>query len=65
MSALGQKQTFAVHQAMSALPPKATSNATLDCPLRANSGHRSNYAVQESNAGTRGKVTLISVNSPG
>jgi hypothetical protein len=23
MSALGQKQTFAVHQAMSALPPKA------------------------------------------
>jgi hypothetical protein len=24
MSALGQKQTFAVHQPMSALPPKAT-----------------------------------------
>jgi hypothetical protein len=27
MSALGQKQTFAVHQPMSALPPIATSNA--------------------------------------
>ena len=27
MSALGQKQTFAVHQAMSALPPKATLDA--------------------------------------
>jgi len=28
MSALGQKQTYAVHNGMSALPPKATSNAT-------------------------------------
>src|SRR5262249_14161710 len=28
MSALGQKQTYAVHKRMSALPPKATSNAT-------------------------------------
>src|SRR5262245_27806098 len=28
MSALGQKQTSAVHNGMSALPPKATSNAT-------------------------------------
>src|SRR5262245_29657510 len=28
MSALGQNQTFALHQPMSALPPKATSNAT-------------------------------------
>jgi hypothetical protein len=28
MSALGQKQTYAVQQPMSALPPKATSNAT-------------------------------------
>src|SRR5262249_26105005 len=28
MSALGQKQTFAAQKAMSALPPKATSNAT-------------------------------------
>ena len=29
MSALGQKQTCAVHQPMSALPPKATFIATL------------------------------------
>jgi hypothetical protein len=28
MSALGQKRTCAVHKLMSALPPKATSNAT-------------------------------------
>jgi len=28
ISALGQKRTCAVHQPMSALPPKATSNAT-------------------------------------
>jgi len=28
MSALGQKQTGATHKLMSALPPKATSNAT-------------------------------------
>ena len=28
MSALGQKRTYAVHQPMSALPPKATLNAT-------------------------------------
>src|SRR5262245_43930886 len=28
MSALGQKQTYAVHKRMSGLPPKATSNAT-------------------------------------
>jgi hypothetical protein len=27
MSALGQKQTYALQQAMSALPPKATLNA--------------------------------------
>jgi hypothetical protein len=30
MSALGQKQTFAVQKGMSALPPKATSNATYE-----------------------------------
>jgi len=38
MSALGQKQTFAVHNGMSALPPMATSIAffgmsALDAPL--------------------------------
>jgi hypothetical protein len=33
MTALGQKQTFAVQKGMSALPPKA------ECPLRAKSEH--------------------------
>jgi hypothetical protein len=28
MFALGQKQTYAVHNGMSALPPKATKQAT-------------------------------------
>ena len=55
MSALGQKQTYAVQNGMSALPPKATSNAT----------YGDDYDVQEINAVTRGKVTLISVNLPG
>jgi hypothetical protein len=36
MSALGQKRTYAVHQAMSALPPIATAKAdsrNRSCPL--------------------------------
>jgi hypothetical protein len=36
MSALGQKPTFAMHQAMSALPPIATAKANSgqrSCPL--------------------------------
>src|SRR5262245_18740596 len=38
MSALGQKQTYAVQNGMSALPPKADIGAS--CPLRANCGVR-------------------------
>src|SRR4029453_4550790 len=38
MSALGQKRTCAVQKGMSALPPKATLNASFECPLGANSG---------------------------
>ena len=46
MSALGQKQTFAVQKAMSALPPKADMcSATSRCPLCANSGHSSVIAL--------------------
>jgi hypothetical protein len=37
----------------------------LGCPLRAKSGHQDDYARSESNAAVRGKITLISVNSPG
>ena len=41
MSALGQKRTFAVQNAMSALPLKADMcGAKEGCPLNANSGHR-------------------------
>ena len=40
MSALGHKQTFALRNAMSALPPKADNlQRTNPCPLSANSGH--------------------------
>src|SRR5262245_12042738 len=43
MSALGQKQIFALHQPMSALLPKADMQRTRACPLWAKSGlmHRS------------------------
>ena len=43
MSALGQKQTYAVQNVMSALPPIATAKADigkLSCSLWANSGHQ-------------------------
>ena len=40
MSALGQKQTFAVQNVMSALPPKADIRGAIsECPLSASSGH--------------------------
>src|SRR5215813_12177828 len=50
LSALGQKQTCAVQLVVS---------------LWAKSGHWTIYVRSGSNAATRGKVTLISVNSPG
>ena len=40
MSALGQKQTFAVQSAMSAYPESGHVRCTILCPLSANSGHR-------------------------
>ena len=42
MSALGQKQTFALQKSMSALPPIATAKADIrnwSCPLYPESGH--------------------------
>ena len=63
MSALGHKRTYAVQKGMSALPPKADMcSATRDVGFVPIADITS---VQESNAATRGKVTLISVNSPG
>jgi hypothetical protein len=46
MSALGQKQTFALQQVMSALPPKADIGAAQNqCPLCANSGHSAIHSI--------------------
>ena len=65
MAALGHKQTFC-SAVMSALPPKADMCSALDdvrfVPI-ADIG--SIMTIQESNAATRGKIILISVNSPG
>jgi hypothetical protein len=65
MSALGQKQTFAVHQSMSALPPIATSIASFGMSALGLAGIEDDYDRSGSNAAMRGKITLISVNSPG
>jgi hypothetical protein len=46
-------------------PRKRHQMRHMESPLRANRGIESIMTVQESNAATRGKVTLISVNSPG
>jgi hypothetical protein len=42
MSALGQKQTCASQKVMSAYPRKRHQMRHMQCPLRANSGHRRN-----------------------
>ena len=66
MSAMGQKQTCAVQNVMSALPPKADMcGATSACPLCANSGHEGCGNALQTNTGVRGRTILISVNSPG
>jgi hypothetical protein len=65
MSALGQKRTCAVQKGMSALPPKATSNATCGIAFGQKRTSRDGYERSGSKAAARGKVTLISVNSPG
>src|SRR5262245_66578014 len=46
MSALGQKRTFAVQNGMSALPPKATSNAPYGDVAK--SGHRALHSITSS-----------------
>ena len=59
MFALGQKQTFAAHQPMSALPPKSAHvRCKKECPLWANSGlmHRSDFVVIRS-PGRRSQAT--------
>src|SRR5262249_8539411 len=44
-------------------PESGHVRCTRLCPLWAKGGHRDDYNLSGSNAATRGKVTLISVNS--
>src|SRR5262249_40045262 len=63
--ALGQKQTFAVQIGMSVLPPRA---GICGEPTNVRFGPadiRDDYDRSGSKATARGKITLISVNSPG
>ena len=54
MSASGQKQTFAVQNAMSALPPESGHVRCKErCPLSANSGHRNKKTAS---VGSQGKL---------
>src|SRR5262245_40824958 len=46
-------------------PESGHVRCTSACPLWANSGHWGDHERSGSNAATRGKITLISVNSPG
>src|SRR5262245_14054533 len=81
MFALGHKQTCAVQEPMSALPPKAdicsaladvrfTPNSYVDCVFRhvccgPIADIQSAFFGFQTNAAVRGRITLISVNSPG
>jgi hypothetical protein len=64
MSALGHKPTCAVQNRMSALPPIATLFAFFVC-FGPKADTENDYDLSGSNAAARGKITLISVNSPG
>ena len=60
VSALGQKQTCAVHQPMSALPPESGhSSLRLACPLCANSGHAIFHSNNSSARPERGSGTVM------
>src|SRR5262245_30692199 len=66
MSALGHKQTCAVQNGMSALHPIADiCGAVPDVRIGAIADVQHDYDRSGSNRATRGKITLISVNSPG
>jgi hypothetical protein len=56
MSALGQKQTFAVQKVMSALPPIATSIAFFGIQLWANTGYRKKIMRR---LGSQGKIRRV------
>src|SRR5262249_20855680 len=80
MSAKGQKRTYAVQNVMSALPPKATAKADprkgscllyprkRTCAVQdgmSAKGQKRTSGRPQTDAATRGRMTLISVNSPG
>jgi len=48
MSALGQKQTCAAHKLMSALPPKATSNASFSMSALGQKWTSAGYSITSS-----------------
>jgi hypothetical protein len=61
MSALGQKQTYAVQKGMSALPPIADMcSATRDCPLWAKSGHQHYSITSLARASSEGGTVRLS-----
>ena len=66
MSALGHKRTCAVQNAMSALPPKADMcGANGDVRFVPIADIAERCGDQTRNTAARGRMTLISVNSPG
>src|SRR5215510_10999634 len=58
----GSKQTYAAHKHMSALPPKRTCAVQL---VMSALGQQRTSGRPQTNTATRGRITLISVNSPG
>jgi hypothetical protein len=66
MSAFGQKQTCVSQNVMFALPSKADMcGAAVDVRFGPKADIGNDYDLSGSNAATHGKITLISVNSPG
>src|SRR5689334_8664096 len=66
MSALGHKRTFATQNSMSALPPRADMcGATKDVRYGPEADIRNDQERSGNSAVARGRITLISVNSPG
>jgi hypothetical protein len=63
---LGQKRTRAVQNGMSALPPKADMcGATGNVRFGPEADMQSAFLGFQTNTAARGRITLISVNSPG
>jgi hypothetical protein len=60
MSALGQKQTYAVQHRMSALPPIATAKADIDAPIDSrNEAARNKGRVTGRRQEVDGRMSLV------